>query len=119
MRKVINRWNYKPDPGATITGKTMTLQNESLSVAEMLNQLITNQTIQENEGVWGEEEPDIDDPDLQEIARVDLAERDEIVQELKHKIANLEMEWKLEAELKKQETEAKKVDQKGKDQDSN
>lgn len=84
----------------------------------MLQRLIANQTITEREGTWGEEEPDIDDPDLQELANADIAEREEIVRDLKHRISNIETQWKLEAELKKQEEEAKKVDQK-KEEDQN
>lgn len=104
-RIVRTRGNYVPFRGTTVLGKSMTIQNESQSVADMLRRLAQGQELRSRPGQYVED-ADEDDVDVQEYSQMDLAEREHLINNMRQTRATLEAlekEWEAEKVAKTKE----------------
>lgn len=98
--KKINRSNYRPGKGSKTKGKSLTLQNEALTVAELFQKHLTGKDVQEREGVFL---PDAghDDEDGEKFFKADLADREEVregIKAMQKRLKALEKEFSDEME---------------------
>lgn len=72
-----NRRNYKPGKGTVIPGESMTRQNDTLSVADLLRKHISGSQVNEKPGIFIDD-ADHDDLDGEKFHQSDLAEKEDI-----------------------------------------
>lgn len=102
MKKVKTQRNYKSGKGYKVKGKSMTVQNESITIAELLRKHLHGQPIEERSGQYVDD-ADEDDLDLQSFNRMDLAEKEDVIagiRAMKERLKNLELEYKEELKIR-------------------
>lgn len=90
----------------TPEGKSLTVQDDSMSIREMFARMATVQPLYEKDG----EEVDFDDPDMEKIGRADVNTQMRIHANQVEKVVSAKKKIKeAEDEIVKREKEAKKV----------
>lgn len=94
-RKVINRNNYKEDPGRIIPGKSMTIEDTQPSLAELLRRAAMGGDLTEREGTYVDD-ADEDDIDGQEFAQMDPVDQGNVLEGIRamtQRLKDLEQEY--------------------------
>lgn len=94
-RKVITRNNYKPDPGKTVKGKSMTIEGDATSIKTILQRYAMGQPLQGQEGVYIDD-PDHEDVDGQQFAKMDIADQQDIltgIRAMRDRLKAMELEY--------------------------
>lgn len=102
--KVRNSKTYVPGKGTKVKGESLTIQDDTLSVAELLLKHINGAEIKGKEGQYADD-PNHDDPDVQAYFQMDIAERQDVlegIREMTKRLKNLEKEW-IEEDKKRKE----------------
>jgi hypothetical protein len=105
MKKIRNRGQYTPSlkDQETPQGKSMTIQNDTLSVSEMLRRLSAGMPLSKKTGTFGEhEDDDHDQYDFEKTSQLDLVERQEITDQTKGMLEQVKAS-KTRAAMKKHE----------------
>lgn len=95
-----NRSNYKPGKGTVIKGKSMTIQDDAVSIATLLKRHLAGESLTQRAGVFV---PDADEDDIDgmEFARMDLTEREDVLAGIRAMTQRLKAMEKEMAEAKK------------------
>lgn len=103
--KKTNRSNYKVTKGTAYKGKSLTIQDDSLSIAQLLQKHISGANVREKEGVYVDD-PDHEDVDGEKFWQMDIADQEDVRAGIRAMRARLEA---LEKELSEEEKERLKL----------
>lgn len=93
QRKIVTRANYQPDEGRVEKGNSMTLQGEATDLNVLLTRFKLGQPLNEYIPAYGEEDPEHDDLDLQQVSNDDLSERGDLLAKIIDQKAEVERRW--------------------------
>lgn len=96
MRKILTHSNVKPTKGKKVSGKSLTLQNDTLTIAELLRKHIQGEDTKEKNGVFIED-ADHDDEDGEKHFMADPFDRQMVVEGIKamsERLKALEQEYR-------------------------
>lgn len=108
-KEVKNHRNYKTGTGTRIKGKSETIQDDTLSVADLLMKHINGGELRAKPGVYIDD-ADLDDEDGQAFHQMDLADKEMVINRMrdtKKRIAAQEQLWEEEKARKQAENEEK------------
>lgn len=101
MRKVITHVNVKPSKGKKVKGKSLTIQDDSVSVAELMRKHIAGEDVQERKGVFVDD-ADLDDEDGEKFFQLDRTDQDYVREGIRAMSARLKaLEDELQEEQKR------------------
>jgi hypothetical protein len=113
--KKINRTNYLPSKGQRMDGVSKTIQDDAISVADLLRQHINGIPSSKRHGTYIED-ADHDDIDGEKFFQSDLYEKDELLEDIRNAKTELKL---IEQNLKKAQKEPKKNETEKKEEQVN
>ena len=101
-------WYMQPRHMETPRGVSKCVPSETMTIQEIVNRFVrgVGSTAQLKDAVWPDD-VDHDDVDLEEVNRMDLVERSELVRDTRERVAELKLELKAEGEAREKAKVAK------------
>lgn len=87
-----NTYTHRPEDIEKPVGKTQTVQDQSLTVKELLNRHLQGLPVVQKSVAWAEEDNDFDDIDLEEFNRMEMDEKLRINEEQNLKVQKAKKE---------------------------
>lgn len=101
--RLTHRPGVRPGDVEVITGKSMTVPGESVSLRDLVTRFAISGDIREGvsrDGQYPDEEPDLDDDDLEKLSRSDGADQAEYLEQARASVQELSSQVKKKAKAK-------------------